>query len=284
MIVTEAADRYRFITQPDHAALSGQLAARWGDAFARPDPWQAVCIAAARHDQGWAEYDTAPHRGEDGVIDFISVPAESWTAFYAAGVESVAAIDRYAGLLVSMHAAGLKRSAYGTRPGIPDRSGDPRFAEFVSDQERFQRRVGAELANDNRYGEYVDETELAVLDALHETGSLNEAVDSIEGPSRLGEQYLLLQVFDTLSLALTRSVSLEPTGIGPVPTDDGELTDLTATPIGPGAMRVDPYPFDRSPLSVSVDMRVLPARDSEPELTAAYHTAERRPTTFVFYC
>ena len=284
MIVTEAADRYRFVTQPDHAALSGQLAARWGGGeFSRPDPWHVVCLAAEHHDHGWQEYDTAPRVGDEEIIDFISVPAESWTEFYGDGATAVAAIDRYAGLLTSMHAAGLRRSAYGNRPGIPDRSSDPRFAEFVDEQETFQRRVAAELAESERYGEYVDDGELAFLDALHETGDTENAAGSIGGRSRLREGYLLLQAFDTLSLFLCRSVSLGSIEIGPVPTGEGENLNLEISPVGPGAIRVDPYPFDSGPLSVSVGTRVVPASETEDELTKAYYEAERLPITFTLH-
>jgi hypothetical protein len=288
MILTEAADRYRFVTQPDHAALSGQLAARWhgrneAQGFARPDPWHAVSIAAAHHDQGWQEYDMAPRVGEEGVIDFISVPARSWTTFYADGVTAVAATDRYAGLLASMHAAGLKRGAYGSRPGIPDRATDSRFAEFIEEQESFQQQVAAELADAERYGEYVDEEELAFLDALHESGDVGEAVEEIEGRSRLSEQYLLLQAFDTLSLHLCRSVALEASSIGPIPTLEGERIDIELSPVGPAALRIEPYPFESAPLSVSVDARVVPVEESEEELQEAYHEAERRSVEFTLH-
>jgi len=284
MIVTEAAERYRFVTQPDHAALSGQLAARWGGGeFSLPDPQHAVCIAATHHDHGWQEYDMAPRVGDRGIIDFISVPAESWTGFYGNGVTAVAAIDRYAGLLTSMHAAGLRRSAYGSRPGIPDRSSDSRFADFVDEQEDFQRRVAAELAESERYGEYVDDGELAFLDALGETGDTETAAGSIEGRSRLREGYLLLQAFDTLSLFLCRSVSLGATEIGPVPTDEGENVDLDVSPVGPGAVRIEPYPFDSAPLSVSVGARVVPVNETKNELTEAYYEAERRPIAFTLH-
>jgi hypothetical protein len=287
MIVTEAADRYRFVTQPDHAALSGQLAARWNsETFSRPDPWHAMCVVAERHDHGWTEYDMAPRiEDEEGgeVVDFIGVPADSWTTFYAEGVTAVAAVDRYAGLLCSMHAAGLRRSAYGSRPGIPDRSDDPPFAEFVSEQEAFQREVAAELADSERYREYVDDRELTFLDALHETGDTETAAQSIDGRSRLREAYLLLQTFDTLSLSLCRSVTLAETEIGPVPTESGENTDLRVAPVGPGSVRIEPYPFDVSPLSVSVGTRVVPVCESEDNLAKAYYEAERRPVEFTLH-
>ncbi|PSP50881.1 DUF3891 domain-containing protein, partial [Halobacteriales archaeon QH_1_68_42] len=44
MIVADLGDRYRFVTQPDHAALAGQFADRWGGAAARPDPFDSLAV------------------------------------------------------------------------------------------------------------------------------------------------------------------------------------------------------------------------------------------------
>ena len=55
MIVREEADGSLTMTgQTDHAKLSGQLAAHWGnDRFERPRPFASVVRAAAYHDSGW---------------------------------------------------------------------------------------------------------------------------------------------------------------------------------------------------------------------------------------
>ena len=84
MIVAEtepapgSAGGYRFVTQPDHAALAGQFADQWGnDAFERPEPAAEVALAAHEHDDGWWPYDRRPHLGGDGPpVDFRGMPAD----------------------------------------------------------------------------------------------------------------------------------------------------------------------------------------------------------------
>ena len=66
MIVADLGDRYRFVTQPDHAALAGQFADRWGGAAARPVPFNSLVVAAYLHDAGWTDYDRRPRLDDDG--------------------------------------------------------------------------------------------------------------------------------------------------------------------------------------------------------------------------
>jgi len=62
MIVRERADgSLILIGQTDHAKLSGQCAAHWGNKnFARPKPYEAVVRAAMFHDSGWYDYEANP--------------------------------------------------------------------------------------------------------------------------------------------------------------------------------------------------------------------------------
>ncbi len=62
MIVRERADgALILICQTDHAKLSGQYAAHWGNKdFARPQPYEAVVRAATFHDSGWYDYEASP--------------------------------------------------------------------------------------------------------------------------------------------------------------------------------------------------------------------------------
>ena len=62
MIVRKQADgSLILIAQTNHAELSGQFAANWGnDVFARPRPFQSVVRAAIYHDAGWYRYEAQP--------------------------------------------------------------------------------------------------------------------------------------------------------------------------------------------------------------------------------
>ena len=61
MLVRDRGDSWQLVRQPDHADLSGQLAAAWGgDGFAPPSPRAPMILAALRHDDGWGVFDWRP--------------------------------------------------------------------------------------------------------------------------------------------------------------------------------------------------------------------------------
>src|SRR5881398_3218086 len=51
-------------------------------------------------------------------INFLDVDVSSHLAFYRAGIAAVTEHDPYAGLLVSMHGAGIYQQRYGRDPGL----------------------------------------------------------------------------------------------------------------------------------------------------------------------
>ncbi|GGL27521.1 hypothetical protein GCM10009037_08850 [Halarchaeum grantii] len=270
MIVTEAAGRYRFVTQPAHAALSGRFARHWGsDAVATPEPRHPLVVAAEHHDQGWSDYDTRPRLDGDGdPVGFVEADGDDWVDFYARGVDVVADIDPYAGLLTSMHAAGLRRGGYGVRTEILDLSDRAPYAAFVAAQEARQDDLLAALADGDAYD--VGERERDVLDDLHAEGAA--PAGAIRSP--LWRNYLLLQALDSLSLYVCDSARYEETTIGPVPTGDGDTTSIDVSPVGPATLRLDPYPFDVPSLSVTIPRRIVPV-DAD-DLVAAYFEADVR--------
>jgi len=277
MIVAETDGEYQFVTQPAHARLAGEFADHWGnDTFETPNPRAAVLLAAYRHDTGWVPYDRQPHLDEDGQpVDFRDMPPETWTDLYEAGVDAVADVDRYAGLLVSLHGAGLRNRRYGLSPSWPETP--PAFRSFVDRQENLQSRLAEAL---HEVGA-VSPADQRLLAQLHENGTADEGADS-----RLWTNYRLLQTWDTLSLAFC--VTDSPPGydgVDAVPTGDGREETLTVAAAGDGEFRVEPYPFDTAPLALSVPVRTVPndAFDGPDELVRAYYRArrERRSVTLV---
>ncbi|MFB6173710.1 MAG: DUF3891 family protein [Halobacteriales archaeon] len=275
MIVTGTDGGLRFVTQPAHARLAGRFADRWGGGpFDPPAPRPAVAMAAHRHDDGWWRYDRRPHLDAAGdPVDFRSTPPETWIDLYTRGIESAVDLDPYAGLLVSLHGAGLRRRRYGLSPSWP--ATPPAFAAFVESEEARQRDLLAELRDSGR----ADGADAELLRALHRDGR-----PPAECASRLWRNYALLQAWDALSLALC--------GLGPepderrvddVPTGDGGRTvTLSVVPLGDAALRVEPYPFDAAPLRATVPARTVPADavDDERSLLEAYYRAEREPLRF----
>ncbi|WP_227356755.1 DUF3891 family protein [Haladaptatus salinisoli] len=278
MIVAERENSYRFITQPDHADLSGQFAERWGnDEVERPKPSPPMVLAAYTHDNGWWEYDLHPHLDEDGEpIGFTRIPADAWIDCYDRGVDNVVEMDPYAGLVVSMHGTGLRRRRYGLSPSMPDLSSE--FAAFVRRQEERQERLLAELRDANRHG-WLSEADESFLAALHERGTPPEDYDG-----RLWFDYKLLQAWDTLSLSFCTTES--PPGydpIGAVPTAPGAPDEtLSIAALGGDEFRVEPWPFEESPVRVSVPARTVSKSDFDGEdgLVRAYYGSERETVTF----
>jgi len=286
VIVAETADGFRFVTQPDHAALAGQFADHWGnDAFEPPEPAAAVALAAYAHDDGWWPYDRRPHLDSDGrPVDFREMPAATWVDLYDEGIDSVVDLDAYAGLVVSMHGTGLRRQRYGLSPSWPT---PPGFDAFVDRQERRQARlvralhageVSSPVAVDHG-AHSTSEADVALLSALHETGVAPDGT-----ASRLWRNYELLQAWDTLSLSFCTSTSPPSYGeIASVPTGaDGSEVTLSVEPSDEGAFRVTPYPFDVDPLVVSVPTRHASADafDDEGGLVRAYFDGGRETLTF----
>jgi hypothetical protein len=134
MIVRDLDDAWQVVLQTDHADLSAGLARAWR----APLPASLV-IAAERHDDGWAVWEQAPGVDADGKpINFLEVDVRSHLAFYRAGIAAITEQDEDAGLLVSMHGAGIYRQRYGLDPGMGlARAGEAQdeVDAFVAEQE-----------------------------------------------------------------------------------------------------------------------------------------------------
>ena len=237
MIVRDRGDAWQVVLQPDHADLSAQFARAWGnsDGFAAPNPFEPVVVAAARHDDGWAVWERAPALDREGVAprNFLDVEVPSHLAFYRAMIAAVLDQDPYAGLLVSMHGAGIYRGRYGTQPSLRLTFADEvrgQVEAFVAEQEELQSRLVEQLG--------VPEEERWT-------------------------NYRFLQVYDRLSLYFClRDVEAgEPDTLEPVPRDyRGAEATLALEPAGPWRVRVDPYPFAQRPATFRLVRRLLPKR------------------------
>lgn len=235
MLVRDRGDFWQLVRQPDHADLSGQLARAWGNAdVAPPRPRDSVVLAATRHDDGWAVFDRRPAWDPDHGRPryFLDVPVLSHLAFYRACIQVVSEEDPYAGLLVSMHGAGIYNGRYGTQPGQA-----PTFAEQAREQ------VEAFIREQER------------------THPERAAALGLSEPERW-TSYKLLQAYDRLSLAFClgewETSDAEPDAIEPVPVDyDGTEVELRLEPVGPWRVRFDPYPFAASPARFTLVRKLL---------------------------
>ena len=136
MIVRDAGDAWQIVLQTDHADLSAAFARSWKERGPRHD---ALVIATERHDDGWAVWEQAPRVDGDGTpINFLAVDVRSHLAFYRAGIAAITEQDPYAGLLVSIHGAGIYRQRYGLDEALGlARAGEAQdeIDAFVAEQE-----------------------------------------------------------------------------------------------------------------------------------------------------
>lgn len=235
MIVRDLGDAWQVVLQPDHADLSGQFARAWGgrDGFERPAPLESVVVAAARHDDGWAVWERAPGLDREGAAprNFLDVEVPSHLAFYRAMIAAVLDHDPYAGLLVSMHGAGIYRGRYGTQPSLRLTFADEvreQVEAFVAEQEELHRRL------------------IALLGVPEEERWTN---------------YRLLQVYDRLSLYFClrdleagEAEVVEPAPLG----SEGGEAALTIEPGGEWRVRIEPLPFAEAPARFRLVRRVIP--------------------------
>jgi hypothetical protein len=232
MIVRDAGEAWQIVLQTDHAELSGQLARAWAEQGER---FASVEIAARRHDDGWAVWERVPglEPGSDRPRNFLDVQVLSHLAFYRAAIAAVTDHERYAGLLVSMHGAGIYRHRYGRDPGL-----ELTFAGEVKEQ------VDAFVAEQEAdYG--------------------RRAAEVGVGEERRWADYELLQAFDRLSLYFCMR-DLESG-------EAAELDGLRLEPLAPWRVRLEPYPFTGSSARFELLRRVLPKRAwSEDEFREAF--------------
>ncbi|MEA2324369.1 MAG: hypothetical protein QOD81_4219 [Solirubrobacteraceae bacterium] len=235
MIVCDLGDVWQVVMQPDHAELSGQIAEQWGNGeLAAPHPARGVRIASRRHDDGWAVWERAPQLDATGApATFFKTHIPSHLAFWRAGVAAITEHDPYAGLLVSMHGAGIYRGRYGTQPEMKMAlAGDVEqlVDAFVAEQEEGYPQRRADLGADE---------------------------------AETWTNYRFLQVFDRLSLffCMNDPETSASTTIGSVPTDyAGGETALDAEAVAPFRVALDPYPF-AGEATFTLRRRLLPKAD-----------------------
>ncbi len=217
MIVRDLGDAWQVVLQTDHAELSGSLAAAWRERDARHD---SVILAAFRHDDGWAVWERSPLVDGGGKpVSFLEVAVPAHLAFYRACIAAVTDEDPLAGLLVSMHGAGIYRGRYGLDPGLKLTHADDvreQVDAFVAEQE-------------------------SDYDARSERAGVT-AEQRVAG-------YRLLQLYDRLSLHFC---------MRDVATESAEIDGYTMTPAGDWRVRLDPYPFRDASLQVTLRRYLVP--------------------------
>jgi hypothetical protein len=269
MVIRELKDGRSFVSsQEDHAELSAQFAAHWGnDRFSKLRPYQTMVFATTYHDSGYREWEGNPpmnvekgrpyaHREEIPSFETVELKA------YAKNVDWLSAQDPYAGLLVSMHRTGLWHNRYNI---------------FTEPAGRLRER--SQAVQDAKKELEAQQEELKKVFAAKNPRFANE----------LAYNYMALQIFDLLSLyfccdGYASENQFTEYAIAPVRVsyDSDETMRLTIRPNGAGSVIMDPYPFDASPVRFSARARIVapPREKSEAACLDAYHKAARQLLTF----
>jgi len=242
MIIQERGDHLILIRQTDHAVLSGYFARELGNEnFARSEPEESVRLAATEHDNGWNEWELQPHIDPVTFLPFtfMSLTTQQHMDLYQRGIERVVKVDRYAGLLVSMHCAGLYDKTRATMPGFSAKyvksQETPLVTDFVQRLRLQQLRLKVDLRADAATKNFADEKWLQA-------------------------NALRLEALDRLSLYFCLG-PMEAATIDAVPSNySGGEVDWDLQPEENHAATLEPYPFRRDPLEISILARRIPKR------------------------
>lgn len=271
MIVREMADgRVIALGQEDHADVAAQCAAHWGnERFDRLRPYETMVFATIYHD--------SHHRELEAQVP-VNQAAGRPSAFRERGsrvdpkgpitrnVDWIRERNPYAAVVVSMHQSGLAQGRYGT----------------VSNGQRGAAALAPrEVPPDRKL--LVDELEAIQRRDMQELRLTEQAANR-----ELWFNYRMLQVFDLLSLHLCCDGydhdQLKGETIGPLPVsyDSDETVDLQLIPMGGNVLHVSPYPFDVSPLTISVTGKAMQAKPggSEDAIREAFYGACRTMLTW----
>src|SRR5437899_649151 len=242
MIIQERGDHLILIRQTDHAVLSGYFARELGnESFARSEPEESLRLAATEHDNGWNEWELQPHIDQVTFLPFtfMSLPTQQHMDLYQRGIVRVVKVAGYAGLLVSMHCAGLYDKTRATMPGFS--------AKYVKSQE-------APLVTD-----FVQRLRLQQL-RLKVDLRADPATKNFSDEKWLQANAQRLEALDRLSLYFCLG-PMEAATIDAVPSDyNGREVDWDLQPEGDNAATLEPYPFRRDPLEISILARRIPKR------------------------
>jgi len=262
------------ILQTDHSRIAGLLAAHWGnEQFAKLRPYASMVLAAQEHDSGWWDWEIKPSVNEQGypsdyIGSFKHLGQGVWLDLYRRAIERLAARDLYAAYYVSMHGEALLTQGMGLLPGMPDYANDPAVQNFIAEQKALRAKWLPELRG-------------------------NEAFQNAIDDEHLWTNFNMMEVFDQFAQFVCNRYPFNSRARKNGPSNT--LSNLPV-PVAPGkpaiTLTIDvqnetqaivrPFPFNRSPLRLSFEGRLLPNRAfTEPEdFLQKFYGGERIPINY----
>ncbi len=135
-----------FVTQPDHAHLSGMIAAGF-DRRRFPELTADVVEAIGLHDEGWEIFDGADPEPcpqafhDERAIPFTAIAPDQFLSAWGCSIGKAERVSALAGLVVSRHFQSLGRFGVARLEAQPDECSKVR--QFLSaEQERERRLLG----------------------------------------------------------------------------------------------------------------------------------------------
>ncbi|GIO23338.1 DUF3891 family protein [Oceanobacillus sp. J11TS1] len=158
MIIREQKEHFIFISQRDHAYISGEFLKQLDPIYLEHSlDKNSVIYAAYQHDSGWEAFDRQPFWNDQAnqPYSFIDFPTLPKTVLYTHGIRQVQEKDRYAALLCSEH---YKRFLV--------KSSLPEAKAFVQQEAKRQERVISTMEHFDKDKFKADYTLLQFSDSL----------------------------------------------------------------------------------------------------------------------
>ena len=285
MLKTLYKNKIYFITQPDHAKVSGYFAAHWGNKeFKRPgyfsdtkDPEKLraeTALGIAEHDNGWWEWEASPELDTDGLpkgLTAVLKNQQEGMNRWRIGIPRLSETHPYASLLISYHAYWLYAHSSGAER-------NPAFihplfwkGENLYSEDSTAELSGEALKNALEFVEELKEIQKRLMSQINKDTDTQSWLDA----ENLSPHSRLIQILDGLSLSICSNLiparEGESKGLGQ---DEFDLLDvprkswdervsIRVFPKGEGKIICDPYPFDLDPLKVRVSARIFENHDEK---------------------
>jgi len=237
MIRSQTDFGWMLVNHRDHAHLAGEFASAWGNAaFAVPEPFAHVHYAVAHHDDGWIARDATPSLTKDGKPEaFSRALVGSYSAFEEIDLPNylrvrgeatagVAAVDAYAGIVVSMHTVNLLTEQADPTTIRPEHR--TAYDAFIAGQRSWQSETA------ERIGARSDD---------------------------LQRGFEFLQCCDNLSLIACSGYDATRDLRHTHPDREGQRHALQCRPLSSSSWQIAPWPFRETRVEFSVPYREVPA-------------------------
>ncbi|MBE2214285.1 MAG: DUF3891 family protein [Opitutaceae bacterium] len=253
MIRLETATHWILVTHPDHARIAGEFADAWGnERFPRPEPFGAMRHAVYHHDDGWRARDAAPVLTRDNRPEaftrqlvgtysaFEEIDLPSYLRVRGQATAEVAAQNKAAGILVSMHTTNLLTEQADLATIRPEHRGA--HAEFLAGQLAWQHTAAQETGMD---------------------------------PATLRRGFEFLQCCDNLSLIVCSGYDGARDLRHRHPDREGRHHAIRCAPAGASGYTLTPWPCADGEIVLQVPFRAVPksACTSVDAYRQAFHAA-----------